>query len=752
MEVPGMSLFRGAGSIHINNSTQDRLDEQEELEDQKRRNEELKHKLDNAFDDLVDDDDASSVNSSANFTMNVTHPDSAQGDNPNTEDFKTHKPPGYTESVNHLKDGTRGETPKSQVHCETPKSHNSPYTQTNEPLKYMYNAYGAGDGQNNIYHHQYPGHLNGLNFNAHQEMMNHEQLKLMYEMRVKECQQLAEQLENLHSHSDAEIEGLRARLVTACSDRDRAELSLQQAQHLLASSKHNIVSLEQQITSLNERLAESEQEKEQLKLELRSASVGLQDAQQKLQNIQVTRNYDKDALFRELQDSHREEVDRLHSDLLKFKNRLEEKEKEIKILEQRCLEKDRTKEELLIEKGAKINRLASELEAAQNRLVSGESAKLKERVSQLTSERNMAKDQVKELGYGRDATEQVIHQRVDMTAALRHSKPQKSRQCVAGFLGKNMISNGSKLELTAHELVLCRNKLSQAQKQFEEFRTALTQIIQETLPDQAYLGEASSPSKLSTLKEILNRSKQQVQKIANLQEEVLKRDKKLEIFRNQESELRSKLEEQKSIEMQLNSKVALLQNKLELLGNDSDAELLINYKQRNSQLEQQLKELRAEHKVVELKYAELELQHEKLRAERTSHASLVQEANADLLRELERISSHLKETLKECAELKTLYLDVCSARDAISRELQDAKSKLALMQREKTSITSQEKELSEKLDKEKQQVAKLTAELTNEREGLERANKRISELQKEFTDKQKDFTDRLNKYIEGTIK
>lgn len=36
-----MSLFQGAASIHLNNSAQDRLEEQEELEDQKRRNEEV---------------------------------------------------------------------------------------------------------------------------------------------------------------------------------------------------------------------------------------------------------------------------------------------------------------------------------------------------------------------------------------------------------------------------------------------------------------------------------------------------------------------------------------------------------------------------------------------------------------------------------------------------------------------------------------------------------------------------------------
>lgn len=48
MEGPGMSLFQGAGSIHINNSAQDRLEEQEELEDQKRRNEEVNKSFSNS--------------------------------------------------------------------------------------------------------------------------------------------------------------------------------------------------------------------------------------------------------------------------------------------------------------------------------------------------------------------------------------------------------------------------------------------------------------------------------------------------------------------------------------------------------------------------------------------------------------------------------------------------------------------------------------------------------------------------------
>lgn len=61
---------------------------------------------------------------------------------------------------------------------------------------------------------------------------------------------------------------------------------------------------------------------------------------------------------------------------------------------------------------------------------------------------------------------------------------------------------------------------------------------------------------------------------------------------------------------------------------------------------------------LDLKYTELEMDHDKLKAEKGSRASIVQEANADLLRELERCSLQLKGTIKENAELKNLYLQV----------------------------------------------------------------------------------------------
>lgn len=50
--------------------------------------------------------------------------------------------------------------------------------------------------------------------------------------------------------------------------------------------------------------------------------------------------------------------------------------------------------------------------------------------------------------------------------------------------------------------------------------------------------------------------------------------------------------------MQLNSRVAVLQNKLELLGSNSDSELMETYKQQNEQLQAELDEVRTELKHV----------------------------------------------------------------------------------------------------------------------------------------------------------
>ncbi|XP_017008291.2 myosin-10 [Drosophila takahashii] len=64
MNTPGMSLFQGADTLNVN-STLDRQEEEEALQDQKRREQELGHLLENAFDDL--DDEENTIDSTTNY-------------------------------------------------------------------------------------------------------------------------------------------------------------------------------------------------------------------------------------------------------------------------------------------------------------------------------------------------------------------------------------------------------------------------------------------------------------------------------------------------------------------------------------------------------------------------------------------------------------------------------------------------------------------------------------------------------------
>lgn len=69
MEQQGLSLFQGTESIRLDTSAQ-RLEEEEALEDQKRRNEELQNQLENEFHDIsIDADDT--VDTSSQYRSNA---------------------------------------------------------------------------------------------------------------------------------------------------------------------------------------------------------------------------------------------------------------------------------------------------------------------------------------------------------------------------------------------------------------------------------------------------------------------------------------------------------------------------------------------------------------------------------------------------------------------------------------------------------------------------------------------------------
>ncbi|XP_018396585.1 PREDICTED: centrosomal protein of 152 kDa-like isoform X2 [Cyphomyrmex costatus] len=125
---PGLSLFQGSDSIHINTVTQG-LEEDEEQEDKRRLNEEIQNRLDEEFDDLENDDDISSINSS--------HQD-------NTRD---------TDHINMVNSGLESITPKEQV-----------------AVAHLQKEFGVYDRVENLNNYD---HVDNLNSYDHDVITNH---------------------------------------------------------------------------------------------------------------------------------------------------------------------------------------------------------------------------------------------------------------------------------------------------------------------------------------------------------------------------------------------------------------------------------------------------------------------------------------------------------------------------------------------------------------------------------------------------
>ncbi|KAH8382565.1 hypothetical protein KR009_004129, partial [Drosophila setifemur] len=105
MNTPGMSLFQGADTLNVN-STLDRQEEEEALEDQKRREQELGNLLENAFDDL--DDEENTIDSTTNFHSELappnpypTHPEPHPPQESNQHDGEMHRLNMMLESKTH---------------------------------------------------------------------------------------------------------------------------------------------------------------------------------------------------------------------------------------------------------------------------------------------------------------------------------------------------------------------------------------------------------------------------------------------------------------------------------------------------------------------------------------------------------------------------------------------------------------------------------------------------------------------------
>ncbi|KOB76571.1 Uncharacterized protein OBRU01_06006 [Operophtera brumata] len=456
------------------------------------------------------------------------------------------------------------------------------------------------------------------------------------------------------------------------------------------------------LSALTDKLAESDQERDHMRMELRSSNISLQDVQQRLQTLQ----------------------------------------------------RDKEKEDILVEKGATINRLARELEAAQSRLVGGETVRLKERAAQLCAERNAAKEQMEH----------------DKLRASKGSRAATAQEASADLL-RELERCSAQRKDTLHENAELNNLYLQVRSLYvtctytesvegesrgdgaggERRLVARVGALQRTAQGHAprecraeqLVSTASKGSRAATAQEASADLLRELERCSAQRKDTLHENAELNNLYLQVRSLYVTCTYTESVEGESRGDGA---------GGERRLVARVGALQRTAQGHAP-RECRAEQLVST--------------ASKGSRAATAQEASADLLRELERCSAQRKDTLHENAELNNLYLQVrslyvtctytesvegesrgdgaggerrlvaraCSARDAVNRELKDVTARTQL---EREHFNTQERDYVERMEKYKQQIEKLNSELTSCRSELETANKRISELQREFTDKQKE--------------
>ncbi|KAI4467465.1 hypothetical protein MML48_2g00001181 [Holotrichia oblita] len=253
-----------------------------------------------------------------------------------------------------------------------------------------------------------------------------DQLKVLYDIRVKEVKSLTEQLDQLKTEiqKQKEVNGKTAILLEA--EKDRARISSQQAQALLINKteeisklrneietlRNTIMSLETTVKAVNDEYTLTKQSNKELLEQLSLMHNGL------------TTNTISD---RQLQEQHHAEVSQLHHLLDSAHMKLHRKEKEFKEVEQKLKETLNDKDTLMSEKAGAINQLTQNLENALHRCQ--EFSEIIEKISEenktlkLSTTTNDLTESIKSMGLS-EKTEivKVLQRELEKSRDLQHKQ------------------------------------------------------------------------------------------------------------------------------------------------------------------------------------------------------------------------------------------------------------------------------------------------------------------------------------------
>ncbi|XP_066590213.1 putative leucine-rich repeat-containing protein DDB_G0290503 isoform X2 [Prorops nasuta] len=613
--------------------------------------------------------------------------------------------------------------------CETPANHydvqrenyqtNGYIDRFENNIQHKHNhEFGGGDNiTSDHYNHCYNTSSNGRvdDNNTAYKTANYEskeQLEVLYMVKLREIERLTDELKQLQTEKEEEASQLNRKVALLQAEVERSNISRNQSHHALVDAKAEIVDLQSQVSSLEEKIAVLEKTNQNMKEELSVSRDSVIDLQQKiavLERVQSLQANDKtqEKFLKQAQEKHAVELRNMQTQINALTEKLNSKEDANTALEHKLDDVRRAHENLLVEKGDAMNRLAQALRESQ------------EQCHNLMSNNN---------------TQQVIQ----LQAQVKHLAQEKED------MHKTLLDFQSKLEMARNDVAQYDSLLATS---VEDESDSIRQLK---------LGHSLNKSKSKPTDDITNKLRGELQRglaaqalkrkeINRLENTLAQKEKELEkalstastcqkeAARNAkrvnelEQELRSVLTDQA---LKANAKIQKLSDHL-----DDVKQQCERLKEEKLELEKKLEEALAINQEIYKKNEELS-QEEKVVLDEYNknyleiHNKAVERVRQEAQVEIVQLSVQLEQTQKELNRVKEQYINVYTSKEELIKEHANE----IIVLKENYSQFDEQRLGLEKLQRDLQAQMKITEKLSQE---CEMFRNKAMELEKDLSRERK---------------
>ncbi|KAK6644351.1 hypothetical protein RUM43_000618 [Polyplax serrata] len=734
---PGTSLFQGNELNQFDNLAQQE-EEQEALEDQRRRDLELKNMLENAFDDVSFENEEESLCNGSPSHSSINH--SLYNSNSSNE---YHKNGVKKINCNGLNDFDKNEPNNIIENLSVPITHsrtslikrvdfnNDGENYSDRCRKKVQNGNlhdvvdasgGGGTVQSTHYNHcfqrspisEIPNGLpnNNCDFGKKSQLKEEafdsgEQLKILYDVRVREVHRLTEMIDSIRKEHEIGISKLKHQVALSQAEIESLKISQTQLQNLLVTKNQNLEDLEKQLADLERENTNLKSSNGELLNQLDLNKLIVADLERKVLVLEKGNKITSEAVqyessIKALVEKHSFELMSLNFEqekLTKDNNELMKENTELKL---KINQMNELHDENLSKKSEIISRLSKQIDESQKQCENLMKSASAEDNIRLQMELKLLKEE-----------------KLFLTSKLESMQMENSRQDE---------------ELKQYESI---NKLMSFSS-FSELKDEDCSNMNGKLSDELY--------------KALNGQKAKRQEIKRLQLELEEKTKTINLLQGNEKLLNdeinnlkdnvvvSQLTQIKQMEVLISDKETenvVLQNRLENLKEEFEIA------QRDLQIK--ISELENINKVLKdtLASAEKEqvnakssLNEEYLRFHDESIQQVREEAGKFFKLEILKKNLENENLKKEVEQLKNLYVDVFSSKEALLKQLEKEKNSSG---RSSAVDVDEVKRLQKELDKSRHRILELDQTLKQQYEqevdilnlDINQLNLQVEKLKKE---------------------